>query len=107
MRRPTTSLDQLTEESGDCFDVRSHDEEPDKATRRAVVRDVFQECVSILPKNQRRLAELSYEGDLSYKGIAEELQIPIGTVKSRLSRSRTELRKGLAAQGVGFDFLDD
>ena len=106
-RRPTTSLDELTEELGDSLDVRSREEEPDKAVRGAIVRGVFQSGVRKLPESQRRVAELSFEKDLSYEGVAEELQIPLGTVKSRLSRSRIQLRRGFAAQGVGFDFLDD
>lgn len=107
MRRPTTSLNQLIEESGDCFDVRSHDEEPDKAARGAIARGVFESVARKLPENQRRVVKLSLEEDLSYEDVTEKLKIPLGTLKSRLSRLRTELRKGLAAQGVGFDFLDD
>jgi RNA polymerase sigma-70 factor (ECF subfamily) len=56
---------------------------------------------------QRALAELSSEqrsvivlreiDDLSYEQIAEILELPVGTVRSRLFRARLELRDRLAA----------
>jgi RNA polymerase sigma-70 factor (ECF subfamily) len=44
---------------------------------------------------------LSDMEELSYKEIAEVLAVPIGTVKSRLSRGRKMLRQALLADSSG------
>lgn len=49
-----------------------------------------------LPTRFREIVLLTDVQDFSYKETAEILQIPIGTVMSRLSRGRTLLRRQLA-----------
>lgn len=56
------------------------------------------ELVNNLDKNLRKIVVLYYFEDFSVKQIAKMLQIPEGTVKSRLSRARKELEKELIAK---------
>lgn len=44
--------------------------------------------VSRLKERYRRLIELRYFEEFSYEEIAEELNLPIGTVKAQLFRAR-------------------
>lgn len=56
--------------------------------------DVYH-ALNDLPPNFRMAVILADIEGLSYKEIAEALQIPIGTVMSRISRARRQLQKSL------------
>ncbi len=56
--------------------------------------DVYK-ALNDLPPNFRMAVVLADIEGLSYKEIAEALQIPIGTVMSRISRARRQLQKSL------------
>lgn len=58
------------------------------------------ELVNNLDKNLRKIVVLYYFEDFSVKQIAKMLQIPEGTIKSRLSRARKELERKLIAKGT-------
>ena len=52
-----------------------------------------------LPDRDREVVLLYAWQELSYAEIAEALDIPVGTVRSRLNRVRTVLRELRAADG--------
>ena len=62
-----------------------------QATREAVIR-----AVEVLPIEYREAIILRELEGLSYKEIGDVLDVPVGTVMSRLSRGRSLLRKTLA-----------
>jgi RNA polymerase sigma-70 factor, ECF subfamily len=58
-------------------------------------RQSLQEAIETLPLHFREVVLLCDVEEMSYREIAETLSIPIGTVMSRLSRARRELRASL------------
>lgn len=65
-------------------DVRSPDEEAIRSQRA----DFMREKVVLLKGRYRKLIELRYFDEFSYEEIADELAIPLGTVKAQLFRAR-------------------
>jgi RNA polymerase sigma-70 factor (ECF subfamily) len=59
-------------------------------------QQLVQDAIAELPVKAREILLLCEVEEMSYQDIAETLSIPIGTVMSRLSRSRTALREILA-----------
>ncbi len=55
-----------------------------------------------LPEHYRSVVLLADVHEFDYKEVAQVLDIPIGTVMSRLSRARTQLRKSLADVAAGY-----
>jgi len=64
------------------------------AERNERVDQVRQAVLALAPASRVVLILREYE-DLSYKEIAETLDIPVGTVMSRLNYARTQLRETL------------
>lgn len=55
----------------------------------------LQSALNLLPLEFRTVLVLFYFQNMSYQQIAEELDVPIGTVMSRLSRGKQHLRQRL------------
>jgi RNA polymerase sigma-70 factor (ECF subfamily) len=83
--------------AGDDMDQLATDE-PSAEARLigAAERDYVLRALAELPPALREVLVLREIEDLSYRDIAEVTGAPIGTVMSRLSRGRGELRKVLA-----------
>ncbi len=63
--------------------------------------DQHRACAALmaLPEPQRQVIELAYFGGLSSSAIAKKLQLPIGTVKSRVAAALNKLRESLKPAG--------
>jgi RNA polymerase sigma-70 factor (ECF subfamily) len=55
-----------------------------------------------LPEKYRQVVLLADVQEFSYKEVADTLRIPVGTVMSRLSRARTQLRVELSEFASGY-----
>jgi RNA polymerase sigma-70 factor, ECF subfamily len=84
-------------ENGQMPDGEAKEEDPSLAPDRAVVR----KAVAALPPDQRVVLELGYFEGLTSAEIAERVDIPIGTVKSRVARGLATLRAGIVGDEEG------
>jgi RNA polymerase sigma factor (sigma-70 family) len=57
------------------------------------------EAIEALPDGEREALLLFAWEELPYQGVAEALELPIGTVRSRLNRARARLRELLDPKG--------
>ena len=57
------------------------------------------DAIDALPDGEREALLLFVWEDLSYQSVAEALELPIGTVRSRLNRARAQLRELLEPGG--------
>ncbi len=76
------------------------DEIPDRGGKESDLdTERLQAAINDLPEEFRLVVMMFYFEQLSYKEIADQLQLPAGTVMSRLSRAKGRLRKLLLARG--------
>lgn len=64
----------------------------------------LQSALAELPQAMREVLLMVGMDELSYEEAAALLTVPVGTVRSRLSRARSTLRAKLQARGVELDF---
>lgn len=87
--RPTEDIDQL---------VVADNASPEHETLLQQVDLMVRSAMSGLPNAQRQVVSLIDLDGLSYSEVSDILQIPIGTVMSRVNRARTALAGALVKQ---------
>ncbi len=89
-RHQAISLEQARETAGEgeaanlAGALEAHDLGPPELAVEAENRALVRACVDRLPENLRHVLILAYYQGLKYREIADILDIPVGTVKSRL-----------------------
>lgn len=95
---PVDSMERMEEENGlDPPDDSAAS--PDEYLLREDERRTVQKIVAELPEKYRLPIQLYYTADMSVQEIADIMRIPEGTVKSRMSKARSLLKKELEALG--------
>jgi RNA polymerase sigma-70 factor (ECF subfamily) len=72
--------------------------ESDKQVEQSLDSESLQQVLNELPEEFRSVLLLFYFRELSYREIAEQLDIPVGTVMSRLSRGKKQLRERISPE---------
>jgi RNA polymerase sigma-70 factor (ECF subfamily) len=93
-RRDVLSLDGAPSEDGDGSHPLQTDD-PASGLERADLRRALNQALATLSEAQRQTFVLHAEAGLSYREVAEAMQISIGTVMSRLYYARQKLRSFL------------
>jgi RNA polymerase sigma-70 factor (ECF subfamily) len=70
----------------------------DKQIEQSLDSESLQQVLNELPEEFRSVLLLFYFRELSYREIAEQLDVPIGTVMSRLSRGKKQLRERITPE---------
>ena len=91
---PTISIDKLmVNDKGEkqSFDIPAETDNPEQKMIKKQRVQILRQIVEQLKPNYRTLVRLRYFKEMSYEEIADELEIPLGTVKAQLHRSREQL----------------
>ncbi|NNE72277.1 MAG: sigma-70 family RNA polymerase sigma factor [Acidimicrobiales bacterium] len=94
LRDPDTALERLRDEAGEAG-------EPESLVVDATFDARIEQAFRDLPDKFRIVLEMVDLNGLSYQETAETLDVPVGTIMSRLHRARTRIRKQLTAEGLG------
>lgn len=80
------------------FEVAGPDPLPEASAEAAEKKRLIEAAMEVLTPEERAVLVLRDLDDRSYAEIAEILDIPLGTVKSRLARARDVLARKLAPE---------
>jgi RNA polymerase sigma-70 factor (ECF subfamily) len=96
-RRPTVELPDEAEGSSPAV-LTAADIWDDVAA--TLDRETIQGALAVIPDRQREAIELAYFGGLTQVEIADRLDLPLGTVKSRMRLGLLAMRAELLARGA-------
>ncbi|MFB5085057.1 RNA polymerase sigma factor [Symbiobacterium thermophilum] len=79
---------------------------PEAEAERAWLTEAILDALAELPPPYQSVIQMRFFHDMGYREIAECLQIPIGTVKSRLNYGLKGLSRILRARRISLDVLE-
>ena len=100
-RKPAVSLT-VGEEEDTELEIRDPEPLPEERLIHKDDRSAVASAMAQLEEEFRVILTLRVVNDLPYEQIAEILGVKVGTVKSRIARARTKLRKILLQNGNNF-----
>lgn len=68
---------------------------PEQEFINQLLQEDIEAALEALPEHYRVMVVLADMEGLSYQEISEAIEVPVGTVRSRLSRARTQMQKKL------------
>lgn len=99
-RRPTVALEPETDE-GEIFDspvwIADKSAGPEETVMNTQLEKAIQDCINKLNEKHKVVLVMVDVSGENYETVAEVIQSPVGTVKSRLSRARLKMQECLQA----------
>jgi RNA polymerase sigma-70 factor, ECF subfamily len=89
---------QAIDDAPELIDAATNPEEELAARQRT---EVVRKAIAALPTEQREALNLGFYAGLTQSEIAERLELPLGTVKSRMRMGMIKLREALKAIAEG------
>ena len=90
-RRKITLLSQFSKDDK-TYELPSNDPEPGQEIQTDIVNKIIKDAVDQLSEKFKIVIVLRDIQGLSYEDISEIINVPIGTVKSRINRARLQLQ---------------
>ena len=90
-QRKTTLLSQFSKDDK-TYELPSNDPEPGQEIQTDIVNKIIRNAVDQLSEKFKIVIVLRDIQGLSYEDISEIINVPIGTVKSRINRARLQLQ---------------
>lgn len=84
---------------GEMIDLADDADSPQETVERTEQQEAVQKALATLSEEYREVLLLRYMEELDYAEIAEVLQLPSGTVKSRINRAKAALKTALLKSG--------
>ena len=95
-RQKSPTMTELTDERANTLKTRSHaTESPETTVTRQMEYRALRQALATLPVRYREILHMADIEQLSYQEIADRLQMPIGTIRSRIARGRQRLQRSL------------
>jgi len=93
-QRKVTSISQMGPEDRD-YELPSGAPDTDETAQSEYIEKTIQAAIQKLPLHFRTVTILRDIQELSYEEISKIVDVPLGTVKSRINRARLQLQKEL------------
>lgn len=84
---------------GEMIELADDADSPQETVERTEQQEAVQKALATLSEEYREVLLLRYMEELDYAEIAEVLQLPSGTVKSRINRAKAALKTALLKSG--------
>tara|TARA_A100001011_G_C14265697_1_gene824564 strand:+ start:429 stop:1013 length:585 start_codon:yes stop_codon:yes gene_type:complete len=93
-RRKTTYLSQMSKEERQ-YEIPAVQDDVDQSLHNEFINDRIQSAINNLPEHYKLVIILRDIQELSYDDISNIVEVPLGTIKSRINRARIQLQAEL------------